>query len=205
MGRVGKDEGCGRSLWEYDQPVLEPYGTPMAPMMLPYFTDGCIGSQEGLYFEASATTPFHFVMQDELSAKCSCAQRWDIFDVDPAPWSGFDLDQGVEHLQMLGVKYYLAFTDTAKQAADADERLTEVGASGPWKIYEVAGTDVVEGLTNEPAVWTDVDDNIHSWAKPAVECFDTCTDAWTSLIQGSLKQLIETGETELLELDAPAA
>jgi hypothetical protein len=45
----------------------------------------------------------------------------------------------------------------------------------------------------------------HVGLKPAVECYDTCSDAWTSLIQGSLKQLIETGRTELLELDAPAA
>lgn len=44
----------------------------------------------------------------------------------------------------------------------------------------------------------------HIGLKPAVECYDTCSDAWTSLIQGSLKQLIETGRTELLELDAPA-
>lgn len=45
----------------------------------------------------------------------------------------------------------------------------------------------------------------HVGLKPAVECYDTCSDAWTSLIQGSLKQLIETGRTKLLELDAPAA
>ena len=45
----------------------------------------------------------------------------------------------------------------------------------------------------------------HVGLKPAGECYDTCSDAWTSLIQGSLKQLIETGKTELLELAAPAA
>lgn len=44
----------------------------------------------------------------------------------------------------------------------------------------------------------------HLGLKPAVDCYDTCSDAWTSLIQGSLRQLIETGKTELLELDAPA-
>lgn len=44
----------------------------------------------------------------------------------------------------------------------------------------------------------------HVGLGPAVECYDTCSDAWTSLIQGSLRQLIETGRTALLELDAPA-
>ena len=45
----------------------------------------------------------------------------------------------------------------------------------------------------------------HVGLKPAVECYDTCSDAWTSLIQGSLKQLIASGKTELIELAAPAA
>ena len=37
------------------------YGTPLALMLLPYWTDGRIESMEGLYFEASATTPYHFM------------------------------------------------------------------------------------------------------------------------------------------------
>ena len=53
-------------MWEYEK-ELDRYGTPMALMLLPYWTDGCIGSMEGLYFEASATTPFHFLTQVELS------------------------------------------------------------------------------------------------------------------------------------------
>src|SRR3954447_9220676 len=91
MQRVGGDQGCGRAMWEYDGPRLERYGTPMAPMMLSYFTDGCIGSMEGLYFEASGTTPFHFVNQSELSTKCSCAQR-------NLPYGKLDLDRGIKHL-----------------------------------------------------------------------------------------------------------
>ena len=43
----------------------------------------------------------------------------------------------------------------------------------------------------------------HVGLKPEVECYDTCTDAWTSLIQGSLKQLIETGTGMLPELAEP--
>ena len=44
----------------------------------------------------------------------------------------------------------------------------------------------------------------HEGIAPSVECYDTCSDAWTSLIQGSLKQLIQSGRTELIELAAPA-
>ncbi|MEO9296593.1 SRPBCC family protein [Devosia alba] len=43
----------------------------------------------------------------------------------------------------------------------------------------------------------------HVGLKPEVECYDTCTDAWTALIQGSLKQLIETGKADLPELAGP--
>lgn len=40
----------------------------------------------------------------------------------------------------------------------------------------------------------------HVGLQPAVECYDTCTDAWTSLIQGSLRQLIEEGRADKPEL-----
>jgi uncharacterized protein YndB with AHSA1/START domain len=81
---------------------------------------------------------------------------------------------------------------------------------------------VVEGVLNFVAAKTewagttitfDIESSIegtkvtftHVGLRPQVECYDTCSDAWTSLIQGSLRELIETGKTELLELEAPAA
>ena len=33
----------------------------------------------------------------------------------------------------------------------------------------------------------------HLGLAPAAECFDICSDAWTGLIRGSLKELVETG------------
>ena len=84
---VGEEHGCGRSFWEYEKEINR-YGTPMALMLLPHWTDGCIGSMEGLFFEASATTPFHFLTQVELSAAPSAAQR-------DLPYGGFDIDKGV--------------------------------------------------------------------------------------------------------------
>lgn len=172
MRDVGEERGCGRAFWEYDE-SLNNYGTPMAPMLLPYFTDHCIGSMEGLYFEASSTTPFHFLVQSELSQKPSRPERFDChLGFDRSPYSEFDLDTGIAHLQMLGVKYYMTFTDASYQAAIGDERLTEVGESGPWHVFEVADVELVSPLEYEPVVWTDVDHDIYSWARPAVDWFN---------------------------------
>ena len=57
-------------MWEYNS-TMNNYGTPDALTILPYWTNGCIGSMEGLYYEASATTPFHFIDQSELSLQPS--------------------------------------------------------------------------------------------------------------------------------------
>ena len=86
-------------------------------MLLPFWTDGCIGSMEGLYFEASGTTPYHFLTSAAISAaqlatRCAtCAT------------TTLDVDKGVEYMQPLGVQYYMAFTPAAVMAkADASSR-----------------------------------------------------------------------------------
>ncbi|MDP8986934.1 MAG: 6-pyruvoyl-tetrahydropterin synthase-related protein, partial [Actinomycetota bacterium] len=163
MADVGEDRGCGRAMWEYDSD-LDRFGTPMALMLLPYATDGCIGSMEGLYFEASATTPFHFLNQSELSTAPSRAQR-------DLPYGNLDVAAGVDHLQLLGVRYYLAFSPEAVAQADASPDLTPVATSGSWRVYEVAGTELVEPLTVEPAVLEGVAAGGKGWLDPAVEWY----------------------------------
>ena len=153
MQRIGQQQGCGRLMWEYDDPTLERYGTPMAPMLVSMFTDGCIGSMEGLYFESSTTTPFHFINQRELSTSCSCAQR-------NLPYGNVDVALGVRHLQLLGVRYYAAVTPGTKKAADANPDLVPIAQSEPWRIYEVRDADLVEPLANQPAVLTDHTDGL---------------------------------------------
>lgn len=154
------DLGCGRVMWEYENDRLNTYGTPMAPMLLPFWTDGCIGSMEGLYFEASATTPYHFLNQRALSANCSCAQR------DLPYGTGFDIDLGVQQLQQMGVRYYFAFSDVAVAAASSHPALTEVERAGPWRAYLVADAPLVEPLANEPVVLDGVEPGM-SWVGPA--------------------------------------
>lgn len=159
MGSLGDDPdyGCGRAHWEYDA-SLDRYGTPMAMMLLPYWTDGCIGSLEGLYFESSMTTPFYFLMQSGLSTAPSNPQR-------DLPYGTIDADfnKGVQQMQLLGVRYYMAFSDKAVSYARAHPDLSEVAASGPWVVFEVANSEMVVGLPNQPAVLSNIDPAIDGW------------------------------------------
>jgi hypothetical protein len=167
MGGLGNDpaHGCGRAFWEYGD-RLETYGTPMAPMLLPYFTGGCIGSMEGLYFESSATTPYHFLSQCELSDKGSCAQR----DLAYHPR---EFNLGIEQLQLLGVRYYMAFTPWAVSQADINDALTPVATSGPWHIYQLdaEASALVTPLRYTPVVMTNVNDSQSSWLDPSAAWF----------------------------------
>jgi hypothetical protein len=142
-------------LWEGGS-ALGTYGTPLALMMLPYFTDGRIASMEGLYYESSATTPYHFLAVSTLSApgNASNPQR-------NLPYRSLaEFDVGVRYLQTLGVRYYLAFSDQAKEQADRSSLLTPVAttpdtdgqAPKGWTIYEVRGAPVVQALRDEPVV-----------------------------------------------------
>ncbi len=153
MDGLGQSNGCGRAMWEHEE-QHDRYGTPMALMLLPFWTDGCIGSMEGLYFEASATTPFHFLNQDELSYGASNPQRDLPYVPGPADQTQFDL--GVQHLQMLGVKYYMAITEQMISYGQENSSLKQVAASGPWVVFEVADSPLIEPLDNNPAVLTGV-------------------------------------------------
>jgi hypothetical protein len=169
MARLGKDDrhGCGRAMWEYES-QLDQFGTPMALMLLPYWTDECIGSMEGLYFEASTTTPYHFLNQSELSAAPSRAQR-------DLRYGNLDVALGVKHLQLMGVKYYMAFSTGAVAQAAKDPDLTEVatvdGAARHWHIYEIANAPLVQPLKNLPAVVTDVAKGGRAWQDMAEDWY----------------------------------
>jgi hypothetical protein len=188
MADVGDDRGCGRAMWEYES-ELDRYGTPMALMLLPFWTDGCIGSMEGLFFEASATTPYHFLNQSELSAEPSRAQRG-------LPYDNFDIDEGVEHLKLMGVRYYLAFSETALTAARQHPDLTEVASSDPWFVFEVADAELVAPLAYEPAVLSGVSDAGDEWLEPSTDWY-TDADARDVLLASSGPQewdRVDTGQ-----------
>ncbi len=147
MKSLGNDpaHGCGRALWENNSD-LNKYGTTMALMLLPFWTKGCIGSMEGLYFEAAGTTPYHFIAAAALSKQSSNPVRELRYDNN-------DAVKGVAYMHSLGIRYYMAYTPEAIQKADAEVELTKAGVSGPWHIYELP-TTLVEPLSIQPVVVT---------------------------------------------------
>ncbi len=151
MTTVGRQYGCGTAMWEYNASESR-FGTTMALMLLPYWTNNCIDSMEGLYFESSATTPYHFLDQAELSAAPSDPQ----VGLNYGPT---DVALGVEHLQMLGVRYYMAFTPSVVAQADKDPSLTPVATTQfwassqtRWHIYLIKNAPVVSALHYDPTV-----------------------------------------------------
>jgi hypothetical protein len=172
MEHVSKKYGCGREMWEYSD-TENRFGTPEALMLLPYWTNGCIDSMEGLLFESSATTPYHFINQAELSEGPS----------DPEvglPYGPLDVTLGVQHLQLLGVKYFMAETAAVEAQANVDPELKLVASTGPWAyyynsstlthttwdIYLVRNAPLVTPLQNDPVVLAGVNPAPRGWIGP---------------------------------------
>ena len=146
MKSLGSDDkhGCGRALWE-SSGELNKYGTTMSLMLLPHWTNGCIGSMEGLNFEAAGTTPYHFITSAAMSKQSSNPVRELRYDDNNA-------GLGVRYLQELGVRYFMAFTQEAIDQANLQAALVEVARSGPWVIYQVSNSELVVPLAVQPVI-----------------------------------------------------
>ena len=110
----------GRMLWEGGD-AIGAYGTPLALMLLPYWTHGRIQSMEGLYFEASTTTPYHFMTVATLAPDPSNPVRG-------LPYKNIaDFDLGVQYLQLMGVRYYAAFSTDGQGQGRRRTRTLDAG------------------------------------------------------------------------------
>jgi hypothetical protein len=172
MDTVTARYGCGRAMWEYNT-SLNRFGTPMALMLLPNYTGGCVDSMEGLLFESASSTPWHFINQAELSVQPSEAMVSATTGITYGP---LNVPLGIQHLQLLGVKYFLASSPVIQDQADANPALTLVATTGPWrspyqgeivtttwKVYLVHDSSLVTPLTERPDVLTGVGANQPSW------------------------------------------
>ncbi|MDQ1457227.1 MAG: hypothetical protein QOH28_2847 [Actinomycetota bacterium] len=185
MEQVADSHGNGRALWEPssgEPDAINSYGTSLALMLLPYFTHGKIASMEGIYFESSATTDYHFLTVSECAQHPSNPVRGLVYGSATA-----DFDLCVRHLQMLGVRYYMAWTPEMQKLASTNKQLTLVKdipqnppIAGPppdkelkdWKVYQVANSDLVVGMDREPVVLTSLPSGRPKYSK----CWDQTWD-----------------------------
>ena len=161
MTKVSDRYGCGRAMWEYSSSENR-WGTPEALMLLPYWTDNCVDSMEGLLMESSPTTPYHYLNQSELSLAPSNPQ----VGLNYGP---LNVEEGVRHLQMLGVKYYMAFSPAVFAQAKKDPALKLVATTSNfpapgarWRIYLIKDSPMVQSLASTPNVVANISSQ-HNW------------------------------------------
>ncbi|MGH2818314.1 MAG: 6-pyruvoyl-tetrahydropterin synthase-related protein [Actinomycetota bacterium] len=140
----------GRVMWEPSND-LGRFGTPIAFMSIPYWTNQ--SSMEGIYFESSFTTPFHFMLAAEVAQNPSNP-------VGGLPYSQLDLEQGANHMEMFDIDYYLAHSASAISAADESDRLAPIDEIEDFKLYAVDTPGQVVVPEYQPVVleetdWTD--------------------------------------------------
>jgi hypothetical protein len=161
MTKVSDRYGCGRAMWEYSSSENR-WGTPEALMLLPYWTDNCVDSMEGLLMESSPTTPYHYLDQAELSLAPSNPQ----VGLNYGP---LNVAEGVRHLQILGVKYYMAFSPAVFAQAKKDPALKLIATTksfpapgAQWRIYLIKNSPMVQALTSTPNVVANISSQ-HNW------------------------------------------
>lgn len=159
----------GRIMWEANS-EMNKYGTPMALMLFPFWSEGH-PSMEGLFFESSLTTPFHFLNASEVSSRPSNP-------VSGLNYRGLNFDRGVKHLAIYDVSYYVAYTDEARIAAE-DYGLEILAQPDPWTIFALPDSDRVDVAKFEPVVWAGDADFVDA----ALEWYDDVDNLDTWLVE----------------------
>ena len=135
----------GRIMWEPNSD-LNKYGTPMVLMTIPMFTDH--QSVEGLYFDSSITTPFHFLTVSGLAERPSNP-------VGGLTYINGEFDKGFRLMEELGVDYFIAYTSSIKDKANGSENFNFLFSNEVFNVYSI-NTKKVEL----------VEDNLHIFESP---------------------------------------
>ena len=141
--RSGSRRRCGSS------DPINYYGTSLALELLPYWTKGRIGSMEGLYFESSATTSFHFLTVSELAAHPSNPVRGLVYGslarLRPRREAPADARRPLLHGVDAGSAGEGRREPRSRRRSRRSPTRDGVDPKG-WKVYEVAGSELVQGL-----------------------------------------------------------
>lgn len=161
----------GRVFWEPND-GLGRYGTPVALMSIPYFSGQ--PTMEGINFESSLTTPFHFLTASEVALQPSNP-------IPGLPYHPMDLDRGAAHMELLDIGYYVSFTDQARTAA-LEAGLRRIDDVGEFTIFEVDSPGPVVVLDTAP---TRTSRRGAAWIERNVEWFGDLEGLDSPLVRAS--------------------
>ncbi len=189
----------GRIMWEPNSDMNR-YGTPMTLMTLPYFTKHT--SMEGLYFDSSITTPFHFISVSGLAKRPSNP-------VGGLSYINNQFDQGVDYLYDLGIDYFISYTKEIESKAMNSDRLTFLFSSEPFSVFEVKSSkveliyqdiDVFSKVNKQEGILSSVfrDTNIINFFQKAYENFDELDKK--RVVEVSNKILLEPSKKKNLKV-----
>ena len=189
----------GRIMWEPNSDMNK-YGTPMTLMTIPYFTKHT--SMEGLYFDSSITTPFHFISVSGLAKRPSNP-------VGGLSYINNQFDKGVDYLYDLGVDYFITYTEEIESKAMNSDRLIFLFSSEPFSVFEVNSSkveliyqdiDVFSKVNKQEGILSSVfrDTNITNFFQKAYENFDELDEK--RVVEVSNKILIQPSNKNDLEV-----
>ena len=161
LDKAGRTYGCGRLQYEYITETQNPFGSTEATMALPYWTNGCMDTIDGVLFESSTTTPFHFLDQAEYSLPGESSNPVSFLN-----YPTFNLADGIRHLQFAAVRYFLAASPQVEAAAKNDPGLVKIASTAGfpgainqvtvrhpvWDLYLIKGSQLVTPLDYLPVV-----------------------------------------------------
>ena len=182
----------GRVMWEANS-EMNKYGTPMSLMLFSYWTDGH-QSMEGLFFESSLTTPFHFLNAAEVSLRPSNPVRG-------LSYHSMNFERGTKHLAVYDVDYYVSYNEEAEHEARSFG-LNELAVAEPWTIFALPEADRGDVATMEPVVWAGEGDFVDA----ALEWYDDVENLNSWLVEdGPAEWRRVSSVSERLEEQRPYA
>jgi len=102
-------------------------------MTIPLYTHH--SSMEGLYFDSSITTPFHFIAVSGLAERPSNP-------VGGLRYINNNFQKGQEYLEDLGVDYFVSYTDSITTKAIENDKLEFLFTSEPFTVFSVESEKV---------------------------------------------------------------
>lgn len=141
--------GCGTMMWDNGDVTQDSgpvFGDPQVFWQSSIWTDGCIPAADGVLVDSSMTAPAMGMTKSLVSQSVENL-------LPDRPTFTFDLTQGVQRMQTMGVRFYLTQGGAPAEQAATNDLLTLVAQSGAWQMWQVDKGVQAASLAALPAVF----------------------------------------------------